>query len=145
MTSRRRDESRLPRALLCHTGTGQSLARGSLVRDYWPILALAVACFRPHRHNVIAVMYSIQMMDGAMITMPYISKAAKSPRLPLNVSGPSSSLTVLRISRDTPIASMTRLSKLYSPPMIRLCKLPELPRQTHPTIELQSHVVQDAV
>ena len=34
VTLRRRDESRLPRALLCHTGTGQSLARGSLVRDY---------------------------------------------------------------------------------------------------------------
>ena len=31
--SRRRDESRLPRALLCHTGTGQSLARGSLVYE----------------------------------------------------------------------------------------------------------------
>ena len=34
VTSRRRDESRLPRAFLCHTGTGQSLARGSLVRGY---------------------------------------------------------------------------------------------------------------
>ena len=26
VTSRRRDESRLPRALLCHTGTGQKLS-----------------------------------------------------------------------------------------------------------------------
>ena len=46
MTPRRRDESRLPRALLCHTGTGQSLARGSLVRDYgvaqWSSIGLAV-------------------------------------------------------------------------------------------------------